>query len=493
MTNNKKPKTNPFFNLNYEPALESLGNQYFDRIQPAKFSQHILRFRNDKLLPIFGLDPDTVTNEYFIDFGGRFGGNQSCLALRYHGYQFGQYNPYLGDGRGFLYGQVRGIDGQLYDFGTKGSGQTPHSQSRDGRLTLKGGVREVLAAEALHDAGVKTSRCLSLIETGAFTRDGETLRGAVMVRLSCSHLRFGTFERLEYYDRPDLIKQLLDHVIQYYYPHLWQQPNSYIHFYGELVQRIAKLVAQWMAVGFCHGVLNTDNMSITGESFDYGPYAFIDTYNPAFTAAAFDRQGRYSYRNQPSVCRWNLAMLQRPLSAAIPVSAMEAALNTFSESYTHYYHQLMLRKLGFDRLSFLETEELIDLTLQFLFLTKVNYGKFFSELRQKFSPQWSQDANYILQDLSSLVSGEEVAILKRWCWLYHQLLLERSPEEIKLIAQNLQRVNPLVVLSKSKIETIWQAINEDDNWQLLEEYLNDLCTKQKFKHKPVKENRKKFA
>ena len=471
--------TNPFFNLNYEPALESLGNEYFDRVQPAKFSQHILHFRNDKLLPIFGLDPATVTNEDFIDFGGSFGGNQSCLALRYHGYQFGQYNPYLGDGRGFLYGQVRGIDGQLYDFGTKGSGQTPHSQSRDGRLTLKGGVREVLAAEALHDAGVKTSRCWSLIETGAFTRDGETVRGAVMVRLSHSHLRFGTFERLEYYDRPDLIKQLLDHVIQYYYPRLWQQPDSYIHFYNELVQRIAKLVAQWMAVGFCHGVLNTDNMSITGESFDYGPYAFIDTYNPAFTAATFDRQGRYSYRNQPSVCRWNLGMLQRPLSAVIPVSEMEAALNTFSESYTHYYHQLMLRKLGFFRvaeakpvrLSFLETEELIDLTLQFLFLTKVNYGKFFSELRQKFAPKWGQDANYILQDLECLVSGEEVAILKRWCWLYHQLLLERSPEEIKIIAQNLQRANPLVVLSKSKIETIWQAINEHDNWQMFVEYL----------------------
>ncbi|MEM7595246.1 MAG: protein adenylyltransferase SelO family protein, partial [Cyanobacteria bacterium P01_A01_bin.83] len=325
---------------------------------------------------------------------------------------------------------------------------------------------EVLAAEALHNAGVKTSRCLSLIETEAFTRDGAKIRGAVMVRFSRSHLRFGTFERLEYYDRPDLIKQLLDHVIKYYYPHLWQQPDSYINFYGELVQRIAKLVAQWMAEGFCHGVLNTDNMSITGESFDYGPYAFIDTYNPAFTAATFDRQGRYSYRNQPSVCRWNLAMLQRPLSAVIPISAMDAALNTFSESYNHYYHQLMLKKLGFNCLSFLETEELIDLTLQFLFLTKVNYGKFFSELRQKFTTKWSQDANYILQDLKCLVSVEEVSILKRWCWLYHQILLERSPEEIKLITQNLLRGNSLAILSQSNIETIWQAIEEHDNWQL---------------------------
>jgi uncharacterized protein YdiU (UPF0061 family) len=469
--NERKSTNNPFFYLNYESALESLGNEYFDRVQPANFSQHILRFRNDKLLPILGLDSATVTDEHFLDFGGCFSGKQSCLALRYHGHQFGQYNPYLGDGRGFLYGQVWGVDGKLYDFGTKGSGQTPYSQSRDGRLTLKSGVKEVLAAEALYYSGVKTSRCLSLIETEAITRDGETVRGAVMVRFSNSHLRFGTFERLEYYDRPDLIQKLLDHVIQYYYPHLWQQKDSYIRFYAELVQRIAKLVAQWMAVGFCHGVLNTDNMSITGESFDYGTYAFIDTYNPYFTAATFDRLGRYSYRNQPSVCRWNLAMLQRPLSAVIPVSEMEAVLESFPELYTQYYHQQMLHKLGFDHLSIWETEELIDLTLQFLFLTKVNYHHFFSALRKNFSLQWHDNPNSILEDLEHLVSGEEIAILKRWCWLYHQFLVERSPREISEIAQRLQRVNPVFVLLESEIESIWQAISEDDNWQPFIDYI----------------------
>lgn len=456
---------NPFLDLNYESALESLDDDFFDRVQPAKFSRHILRFRNDKLLPILGLNSDQVSDRHFLEFCGHFQGTQSRLALRYHGHQFGQYNPYLGDGRGFLYGQVRGIDGQLYDFGTKGSGQTPHSQSRDGRLTLQGGVREVLAGEMLHYLGVKTSRCLSLIETDAFTREGKSVRGSIMVRFNRSHLRFGTFERLDYYDRPDLIKKLLDHVIKYYYYHLWQQPDSYIRFYAELVERVARLVAQWMAVGFCHGVLNTDNMSITGESFDYGPYAFIDTYNPYFTAADFDRQGRYSYRNQPTICRWNLEMLQRPLSAVIPVAEMAAVLDNFSELYTQYYHQQMIGKLGFEGLSFLETEELIDLTLQLLFLTKINYGGFFCELRQRFSLQWREDPDSILQDLEFLVSGEEINILKRWCWLYHQLLLVRSPKEIQQIAQRLQKVNSIVLLSESQIESIWQAIKEHDNWQ----------------------------
>jgi len=160
------PPSNPFFSLPYEPALESLGEDYGDRVTAEGFPQHTLRFRNDGILPLLGLDPQIVTDDHFTEAFGAFAGSQPCIALRYHGYQFGEYNPRLGDGRGFLYGQVRGTDGELYDFGTKGSGRTPYSRSADGRLTLKGGVREVLAAEALHRLGVRTSRCLSLVETG---------------------------------------------------------------------------------------------------------------------------------------------------------------------------------------------------------------------------------------------------------------------------------------------------------------------------------------
>jgi uncharacterized protein YdiU (UPF0061 family) len=194
-----------FLSLNYEPALESLGTDYFDKVAAAEFPQHILRFRNDQLLPILGLDPKEVTDADFIQAFGKFQGVRPFLALRYHGYQFGEYNPRLGDGRGFLYGQVRGTDGELYDFGTKGSGTTPYSRGGDGRLTLKGGVREVLAAEALYSLGVRTSRCLSLIETGEDLWRGDEpspTRSSVMIRFSRSHIRFGTFERLHYFKRP---------------------------------------------------------------------------------------------------------------------------------------------------------------------------------------------------------------------------------------------------------------------------------------------------
>ncbi len=306
--------TNPFLSLPYESAMQDLGDQYYDQVAAADFPSHILRFRNDALLPLVGIQPELTLDEHFIEAFGKFQSLTPFLALRYHGYQFGEYNPFLGDGRGFLYGQVRGIDGKLYDFGTKGSGRTPYSRHADGRLTLKGGVREVLAGEALRGLGVNTSRCLSLVETGESLWRGDEpspTRSSVMIRVSNSHIRFGTFERLFHIKRSDLIKRLLDHVIIYYYPEINPQDSDrYLKFYAALIERTAKLAAQWMAAGFCHGVLNTDNMSITGESFDYGPYAFIPSYNPQFTAAYFDYGGRYSYGNQPFICRLNLELLQ---------------------------------------------------------------------------------------------------------------------------------------------------------------------------------------
>jgi uncharacterized protein YdiU (UPF0061 family) len=463
------PATNPFFALPYEAALATLNEEVGDRVQPASFSQLQLRFRNDDLLPRLGLSPAAVSDEHFVSAFGKFQSLplQHGLALRYHGHQFGQYNPYLGDGRGFLYGQVRTVDHTLVDLGTKGSGPTPHAQGRDGRLSLLGGMREVLAAEALQGLGIATSRVLSLIETGeSICREDEPspARAAVMVRLSQTHLRFGTFERLEYYDRPDLIRQLLDHVIQHYYPHLWTAVDRDEQFYAELVQRTAHLVAQWMAAGFCHGALNTDNMSITGEGFDYGPYAFIETYSPYFTAASFDRWGRYSYRNQPNACRWNLQTLQKPLSLVMSKAAMEAVLDTFTTHYDRAYRQAMLRKLGFESLPDPEADTLISLTLQFLFSTQVNYAAFFQALRQQFSPTWQTHANMPLSDLSGLCAPDQAIALQAWRQVYYQCLQHQSPQELAAIAQRLQRHNPLAVLSASVMSEVWEAISITDNW-----------------------------
>lgn len=439
---------NPFLQLDYEPALESLGGEYFDQVLAAEFPQQILRFRNDKLLPILGLDPQAVTDADFIQAFGKFQGRSPFLALRYHGYQFGQYNASLGDGRGFLYGQVRGIDG-VYDFGTKGSGTTPYSRGGDGRLTLKGGVREVLAAEALHWMGVRTSRCLCMIETGEQLWRGDEpspTRSSVMVRFSRSHIRFGTFERLHYIQRPDLIKKLLDHVIEYYYPDLQGKPDVYALFYAELVKRTAELTAQWMAAGFCHGVLNTDNMSITGESFDYGPYAFIPTYDPEFTAAYFDYYRRYSYGRQPTICKLNLEMLQTPLQAVIDLGDMEAGLSMFNEHYYLEYRQLMLKKLGFTDL-ILPLDELLDLTIQLLQNTQVGYHAFFARLTEIFLNSWCRDINSIFSEPKFWIWDSDSVELEAWLNLYHQILSQIPLDEMDKIAQQLQQSNPKTVLS----------------------------------------------
>jgi uncharacterized protein YdiU (UPF0061 family) len=461
-----------FLSLDYDLALESLGYDYFDEVLAAEFPCHILRFRNDSLLPLLGLKPEAVTDADFIQAFGKFQGMRPFLALRYHGYQFGEYNPRLGDGRGFLYGQVRGIDGELYDFGTKGSGMTPYSRSADGRLTLKGGVREVLAAEALHSLGVRTSRCLSLIETGEQLWRGDEpspTRSSVMVRFSRSHLRFGTFERLHYFKRADLIKKLLEHAIEQYYPQISLQNHDkdeerYAQFYAELVERVARLVAQWMAAGFCHAVLNTDNMSITGESFDYGPYAFIPTYQPYFIAAYFDYYGRYCYGNQPDICRWNLEMLQKPLAAVIPQADMEAALAQYDQLYYRHYRQLMVNKLGFKQLPDSQADELLGLTIEFLQESQMGYHAFFAELAQQFNSHWREDWNQILNQEPFLQFAQQ-PLLAKWREVYYHILQSLSTDELQQVAQRLRDKNPRTALLRPIIEQVWNAIAQEDNWQ----------------------------
>jgi uncharacterized protein YdiU (UPF0061 family) len=476
-TPNYKNSSNPFLSLNYESALESLGDDYYDEVAAEEFPQHLLRWRNDALLPRLGLDPQVVKDEDFITAFGKFQGRKPLLALRYHGYQFGEYNRQLGDGRGFLYGQVRATDGELYDFGTKGSGRTPYSRGGDGMLTLKGGVREVLAAEALHHLGVRTSRCLTMIETGLPLWRGDEpspTRSCVMIRMSSSHIRFGTFERLHFFQRPDLTKKLLDHVIEQYYRHLSAEQNKYALFYAELVKRVAELVAQWMAAGFCHAVLNTDNMSITGESFDYGPYAFIPTYNPSFIAAYFDYYGRYCYGNQPSICHLNLQMLQEALKAIIDKGEMEAGLERFDEYYEAEYISLMLKKLGFVELPHPQAEELLNLTVEFLRDSQVGYHQFFYEMARTFSSKWRDEPGFVMNSSDIVPVPGASRIFDDWCILYHKILNDLESDRIDVIAQTLTVHNPKTALLRPVIESIWEPIAQEDNWQPFYDLIKDI-------------------
>ncbi|MEL6551908.1 MAG: YdiU family protein [Cyanobacteria bacterium J06621_11] len=478
--------SNPLINLPYESALADLGEDYYDAVTPASFPKHILRFRNDDLLSKINLSPNEVSDRNFIEAFGEFAHHSLFLALRYHGYQFRSYNPFLGDGRGFLYGQTRGNNGKLYDLGTKGSGPTPYSRGGDGKLTLKGGIREILASEALHALGVNTSRTLSLIETGENLHRGDEpspTRSSVMVRFSHSHIRFGTFERLHYIKRPDLAKKLLDHVIEIYYPHLLtteDEQDRYTQWFSELAERLATLVAQWMTVGFCHAVLNTDNMSITGESFDYGPFAFMEAYDPKFTAAYFDYSGLYCYGNQPGTCYWNLEKLAVALADVIDEKNMEAGLAQYQPKYAEVFCDRTLKKLGISQLPTPNSSvakrsrsprptpqkrDLIAQTLTLLEETQFNYHDFFLTLTQQFTPEWRTDETAILADTLENVTPKAAEKIKQWRKIYQQTLAQLPQEQMSAVKHCLSITNPTIVLHRPNIEAIWAPITEEDNWE----------------------------
>ncbi|AFY38175.1 UPF0061 protein ydiU [[Leptolyngbya] sp. PCC 7376] len=462
---------NPLVCLPYENVFAGLGDQYSDVVEAADFPKYELRFRNDQLLGKLGLMSEKVEEQDFIEAFGQFHVPHHLRAMRYHGYQFGEYNPDLGDGRGFLYGQVRSPDGLLYDFGTKGSGRTPYSRNGDGRLTLKGGVREVLAAEALHQLGVNTSRTLSLIETGESLWRGDEpspTRSSVMVRFQRSHIRFGTFERLYFYQRPDLVETLLDHVIEHYYSDYMGEEEVYGLFYADLVKRVARLAAQWMTAGFCHAVLNTDNMAIAGESFDYGPYAFIPTYDRKFTAAYFDYSGRYSYGNQPMICRINLEVLQRPLGMVMDKQDLATGLDGYDAEYEHTYRELMLNKLGFESLPETLGKDLLGKTIKLLEESQTGYHDFFYQLAAQFNFAWRSHPETILEN-----SNLSAAVFEKWRNVY-QTALQTIPEaELNTVGDRLTRTNPKTALLRPVIESIWEPIVAEDNWQPF----NDLLKK----------------
>lgn len=336
-----------------ESPFAELGDDFSDVVAPADFPASILRVRNQRWAERVGLgdlsDADWV--RHFARFEPLPGAQGQPRAMRYHGHQFQTYNPNIGDGRGFLLAQMRDEAGRLLDFGTKGSGQTPYSRFGDGRLTLKGGVREALATAWLEAHGVYTSKSFSLIETGeqlARNDEPSPTRSAVLVRLQHSHVRFGTFQRHAYHQRADLLQRLVDHCVDLYHPQLsdLQGEARVAGLVEAIAQASARLCASWMAAGFVHGVLNTDNMNVTGESFDYGPWRVLPTADANFTAAYFDHGGLYAYGRQPQAVFWNIKQLAGALRLICDAEALTQAVAVYPQAFARQQRRLTLRRLG---------------------------------------------------------------------------------------------------------------------------------------------------
>lgn len=336
---------------NPDPAVLKLGDDFYDAVDAADFPQTILRFRNDRAAAEVGLD--ALSDDQWLHHFGRFlalpGNLPRPLAMRYHGHQFRVYNPELGDGRGFTFAQMRrAADGDLMELGTKGSGQTPWSRFGDGRLTLKGGVREVLATEMLRALGVNTSRSFSLIETGeALQRNDEPspTRSAVLVRMSHGQIRIGTFQRLAYHGDAQNMRRLVDWCLAELFG-VTPVEDPVAQFLELVVARTAALAGEYMVAGFVHGVLNTDNINVTGESFDYGPWRFAPTFDPGFTAAYFDHAGLYAFGRQPDAILWNVAQLAVSLRIISEAPPLIERLERFEQYYRMFYALPLQRRLG---------------------------------------------------------------------------------------------------------------------------------------------------
>ena len=334
------------------PPILAIANFIGDPVDSADFPKHSVRYWNTRWANEVGLgDLDAADQAtHFGQFTPLPENLQQPLALRYHGHQFGTYNPQLGDGRGFLFAQVRDTDSRLLDLGTKGSGQTPWSRQGDGRLTLKGGVREILAANYLEALGVNTSKPFALIETGeqlARNDEPSPTRSAVLTRLSHSHIRFGSFQRLAYLEQPDDLARLVDYVVTNFHPLAKDEDVSRktVNMLSAIASATGHMIGQWMTAGFVHGVMNTDNFNITGETFDFGPWRFLPISDPNFTAAYFDQQGLYRFGRQPLQGGW---ALQQLASALLPLAGAEDLATglkpyerAYQESFVSHTHAML--------------------------------------------------------------------------------------------------------------------------------------------------------
>ena len=341
--------------LPFDNSFARLPPAFYTRLAPTPFAAgHFLLSFNPELAQHLGLDPNEAMRPEFVQYlsGQRPWPGTEPLAMLYAGHQFGHYVSQLGDGRAILLGEVRNPQGEKWDLQLKGCGLTPYSRQGDGRAVLRSTIREYLCSEAMHGLGIPTSRALCIIgsEEKVYREQIET--GAMLLRVAPSHVRFGSFEVFFYRDQPDQLKQLADYVIRQHYPDIADNPDKYIALLTTVVHRTAKLIAQWQAVGFAHGVMNTDNMSILGITLDYGPFGFIEEFQPGYICNHSDHHGRYAFDQQPNIGFWNLTCLAQALTPLISVDAAKQCLAEYEATFIFHYYDLMRQKLGL-----LETNE----------------------------------------------------------------------------------------------------------------------------------------
>jgi serine/tyrosine/threonine adenylyltransferase len=453
--------TQKYENGTYMPPFQKLAARFADPVTPANFPQQVLRWRNQRWAQAVGLGelsaPDWL--EHFARFRPLPGNLPQPLAMRYHGHQFGTYNPDLGDGRGFLFAQLRDPAGRLLDLGTKGSGQTPWSRNGDGRLTLKGGVREILAASYLEALGVNSSKAFSLVETGEALQRGDEpspTRSSVLVRLSHSHVRFGTFQRCAWLEDRDAMAELVDYCVAEFHPAADhpEMADKTCALLQQIALATGRMIGQWMAAGFVHGVMNTDNFNITGETFDFGPWRFLPQSDPNFTAAYFDQNGLYRFGRQPLQGGWALQQLASAMLLLAEAEDLARALAPYEaayrDSFAAHTHALLGLASGGDH-----ARDLGFLQVFYAWMTESGaswpqtffdwFGGAASTDRAAASPQAALYAEARFEPVRAA-------------------LMDRAPVRPERLAEPYFQAPLPVSLVIEEVEALWDPIAEHDDW-----------------------------
>jgi len=455
--------------FSFENSYARLPERFFARALPSEVRAPKLIRLNRGLAEELGLDPAWLASPEGVEVltGNRIPDGAEPIATAYSGHQFGQFSPQLGDGRAILLGEVIDRQGRRRDIQLKGPGRTPFSRRGDGRAALGPVLREYIVSEAMAALGIPTTRALAAALTGEIVMREEALPGAILTRVASSHIRIGTFQFFAARGDVEAVRLLADHVIARHYPDVAARETPYLGLLDAVIAAQAALVAQWMLVGFIHGVMNTDNMSIAGETIDYGPCAFMDAYDPKAVFSAIDEYGRYAFANQPPIARWNLTRLAETLLPLLAgnqdeaVALAEGALATFAGAFEIAFLAGIRRKLG------LFTEQADDVVLIGNLMDVMQRG--------------AADYTLTLRYLSDAAEGEagsaplralfsDPAGLDAWLTDWRQRLA-REPQAGSERRAAMRAVNPLFIPRNHRIEAVIEAAVERDDFAPFEALL----------------------
>lgn len=425
---------------------------FYTELKPTPLQGARLLYHSQGLADELGLSPAWFTRPHDAVWRGEaLLPGMAPLAQVYSGHQFGAWAGQLGDGRGILLGEQQLADGRSMDWHLKGAGLTPYSRMGDGRAVLRSAIREFLASEAMHHLGIPTTRALTVVTSEQLIRREREEPGAMLLRVAESHVRFGHFEHFYYRREPEKVRQLADFVIARHWPQWQDEERRYTLWFGDVVERTARLIARWQAVGFSHGVMNTDNMSILGLTIDYGPFGFMDDYQPDYICNHSDHQGRYAFDNQPAVGLWNLHRLAQSLSGLMTTDELESALARYEPALMRQFGELMRARLGLFTADAADNDILVglldlmrrerrDYTRTFRLLSAVEKNDPVSPLRDEFIDRPAFD---------------------RWFNAYRRRLLQ-EPQDDAERRRYMNAANPKYVLRNYLAQQAIEQAEKDD-------------------------------